>query len=90
VGLVLQGGIFFPAGPAALSPALYAWTRRLRVGKRKYETRRQKLESRKGIFRNWKDHDEYQKAFGGLMRDLKAGEEGRSVRRREIPHIRSE
>jgi hypothetical protein len=27
-----------------------------------------------GDFRNWKAHDEYQKAFGHLMRDLKAGE----------------
>jgi TIR domain/Pentapeptide repeats (8 copies) len=27
-----------------------------------------------GDFRKWKDHDEYQKAFGRLMRDLKAGE----------------
>jgi hypothetical protein len=26
-----------------------------------------------GDFRRWKDHDEYQKAFGRLMRDLKAG-----------------
>jgi hypothetical protein len=25
-----------------------------------------------GDFREWKDHDEYQKAFGRLMRDLKA------------------
>lgn len=27
-----------------------------------------------GDFREWKDHDEYQKAFGRLLRDLKAGE----------------
>ena len=27
-----------------------------------------------GDFREWKDHDEYQKAFGRLMRDLKAEE----------------
>ena len=27
-----------------------------------------------GDFRKWKDHDEYQRAFGRLMRDLKAGE----------------
>jgi hypothetical protein len=27
-----------------------------------------------GDFRKWKDHDEFQKAFGRLMRDLKAGE----------------
>lgn len=26
-----------------------------------------------GDFRKWKEHDEYQKAFGRLMRDLKAG-----------------
>jgi hypothetical protein len=25
-----------------------------------------------GDFRKWKDHDEYQKAFGRLIRDLKA------------------
>jgi len=25
-----------------------------------------------GDFRNWKDHDAYQKAFGRLLRDLKA------------------
>ncbi len=29
-----------------------------------------------GDFRKWKDHDEYQTAFGRLMRDLKAGEKG--------------
>ena len=29
-----------------------------------------------GDFRKWKDHDEYQKAFTRLMRDLKAGERG--------------
>jgi hemerythrin superfamily protein len=29
-----------------------------------------------GDFRKWKDHDEYQKAFGRLMRDLKAEEKG--------------
>jgi hypothetical protein len=29
-----------------------------------------------GDFREWKDHDEYQKAFGRLMRDLKAGDKG--------------
>jgi uncharacterized protein YjbI with pentapeptide repeats len=29
-----------------------------------------------GDFREWKDHDEYQKAFGRLMRDLKAEEKG--------------
>jgi hypothetical protein len=28
-----------------------------------------------GAFREWKDHDEYQKAFGRLMRDLRAGGE---------------
>jgi hypothetical protein len=27
-----------------------------------------------GDFRKWKEHDEYQKAFERLMRDLKAGE----------------
>ena len=27
-------------------------------------------------FSNWKEHDEYQKAFGRLMGDLKAGEKG--------------
>jgi uncharacterized protein YjbI with pentapeptide repeats len=27
-------------------------------------------------FSNWKNHDEYQKAFGRLMKDLKAGEKG--------------
>jgi hypothetical protein len=29
-----------------------------------------------GDFRKWKNHDEYQKAFGRLMRDLKAEEKG--------------
>lgn len=27
-------------------------------------------------FSNWKNHDEYQKVFGRLMGDLKAGERG--------------
>ena len=29
-----------------------------------------------GDFRKWNNHDEYQKAFGRLMRDLKAEEKG--------------
>jgi hypothetical protein len=31
-----------------------------------------------GDFRKWKNHDEYQKAFGRLMRDLKAEEKGQN------------
>jgi hypothetical protein len=30
-----------------------------------------------GDFRKWKNHDDYQKAFAQLMRDLKAEEKGR-------------
>jgi len=31
-----------------------------------------------GDFRKWKNPDEYQKAFGRLMQDLKAEEKGRA------------